>query len=396
MADGIALCFSGGGYRSALFHLGALRRLKELRLLHEVETVSSVSGGSILSAFFATKLGGACRTRDEFSEWLDRVDWEPEIAAPFRAITARDIRTVPILKHVLWNWVFPGPRVSDLEKRYKRHLTAKALGELPEFPRFVYCATDLTFGVNWTFERERAGDYLAGYVKEAESWPIARAVAASSCFPPIFGPVPVHASPESYRGGNYRASDRDRLLKRLILTDGGVYDNLGLEPAWKGHGSVLVSDCGAPFDFAVGKMPIRHLMRYTSVIMNQAAALRKRMHFDRRRAGSYTGTYWGIRSACEDDWPGYHERLVEDVIAEVRTDLDAFTEAEQKILENHGYFAANRSVLGYFEHDALESSKPEPPHPEWMDESEVRDALRTSHRRLSFKRWRQVRRDKKK
>lgn len=53
---GMALCLSGGGYRSALFHLGALRRLNELGVLSQVDTISSVSGGSILSAFLAHRL----------------------------------------------------------------------------------------------------------------------------------------------------------------------------------------------------------------------------------------------------------------------------------------------------------------------------------------------------
>ena len=43
----LALCLSGGGFRAALFHLGALRRLNELGILSRVDTIASVSGGSI-------------------------------------------------------------------------------------------------------------------------------------------------------------------------------------------------------------------------------------------------------------------------------------------------------------------------------------------------------------
>src|SRR5206468_1770941 len=46
---GISLCLSGGGFRAALFHLGAVRRLNEVGLLSKVDTFSSVSGGSIAS-----------------------------------------------------------------------------------------------------------------------------------------------------------------------------------------------------------------------------------------------------------------------------------------------------------------------------------------------------------
>ena len=397
MPGEIALCLSGGGFRSALFHLGALRRLHDLRLLHDVSLVSSVSGGSILSGFFADVLvrSGAPDSREAFNQWLDDVDWEATVAAPFRAITARDFRTLPVLKHALWNWLVPGPRVADLERRYRRRISDQKLGALPEHPRFVFCATDLTFGVNWEFDRDRAGDYQAGYLDEAREWPLARAMAASSCFPPIFGPVSV-GTVSGYKKGNYRGADRERLKKKILLTDGGVYDNLGLEPAWKDYSSVLVSDCGAPFEFSARKMPLRILLRYTSVVMNQAASLRKRMFFERRRSGDYTGTYWSLASAAPDTddtdggAAGYSPELVRECIAEIRTDLDAFTEAEQKVLENHGYFAANRSVTHYLEGRDVPAVALDPPHSEWTDEAKVRSALATSHRRISLSRWLQV------
>ena len=48
--DKLALCLSGGGYRAALFHLGAVRRLNEVGLLAQFDAIASVSGGSILAA----------------------------------------------------------------------------------------------------------------------------------------------------------------------------------------------------------------------------------------------------------------------------------------------------------------------------------------------------------
>ena len=41
---GIALCLSGGGFRAAIFHLGAARRLNELGILSRVDTISAVFG----------------------------------------------------------------------------------------------------------------------------------------------------------------------------------------------------------------------------------------------------------------------------------------------------------------------------------------------------------------
>src|SRR3954452_23892936 len=54
--EGVALCLSGGGFRAALFHLGALRRLNELGILSQVEAISSVSGGSVVAAHLAERV----------------------------------------------------------------------------------------------------------------------------------------------------------------------------------------------------------------------------------------------------------------------------------------------------------------------------------------------------
>ena len=54
--SGIALCLSGGGFRAALFHLGALRRLNELGILARLKTITSVSGVSIMAALLASRV----------------------------------------------------------------------------------------------------------------------------------------------------------------------------------------------------------------------------------------------------------------------------------------------------------------------------------------------------
>ena len=54
----IGLCLSGGGYRAAAYHLGALLRLNQAGLLPRLRTVSSVSGGSIVAAFLGLNWTG--------------------------------------------------------------------------------------------------------------------------------------------------------------------------------------------------------------------------------------------------------------------------------------------------------------------------------------------------
>src|SRR5262245_66247182 len=71
---GVALCLSGGGFRAALFHLGALRRLNELRVLSRVTHISAVSGGSILAAHLARAVERWPEPGQKIEAWDERVD----------------------------------------------------------------------------------------------------------------------------------------------------------------------------------------------------------------------------------------------------------------------------------------------------------------------------------
>src|SRR4051812_12860607 len=106
--SGIALCLSGGGFRAALFHLGALRRLNELGILSRVTTITSVSGGSIMAAHLATVL--------KATPSIGAADWDSRVAQPFRGFSSKDLRTTAILKRTLpWHWFDSSTGVKALE-----------------------------------------------------------------------------------------------------------------------------------------------------------------------------------------------------------------------------------------------------------------------------------------
>lgn len=54
--DKLGLALSGGGFRASLFHIGVLARLAELGLLWQVQILSTVSGGSIIGAYYYLKV----------------------------------------------------------------------------------------------------------------------------------------------------------------------------------------------------------------------------------------------------------------------------------------------------------------------------------------------------
>jgi NTE family protein len=395
--SGIALCLSGGGFRAALFHLGALRRLNELGVLSQVDSISSVSGGSILAGHLAARL----EKWPAAGQSLASDAWERQVASPFRAFTSRDIRTGPILQRWLSpaNILRPQTTVEALARVYQKRLIDRTLAQLPERPRYIFCATDLYFGVNWIFERRQVGDYRAGYIRPPPpNWPVARAVAASSCFPPIFGPMKLNLIKEKLvRGSSPPGIARASYLRAFQLSDGGVYDNMGLEPVWKNSRVCIVSDGGAPFPFQNETRPFRRLLRYITVANNQAAAVRKRWLIANFKNEVMEGTYWGLTSAAtsysstDPNRPtvlppqSYSDELVKGSISRIRTDMNAFSDAEIQILENHGYFLAEAAIQNHLHHLIAANPQPfQPPHPNRIDDDSVRRALRNSDKRFSL------------
>lgn len=65
----LGLALSGGGFRASAFHLGVLKRLRELRVLHEVDVLSTVSGGSITGAFWVYWQALKGDTLEDEGEW---------------------------------------------------------------------------------------------------------------------------------------------------------------------------------------------------------------------------------------------------------------------------------------------------------------------------------------
>lgn len=260
------------------------------------------------------------------------------------------------------------------------------LSDLPKLPQFVFCATDLTFGKNWEFTREQVGSYMAGTANKG-GWQVAFAVTASSSFPPVFGPIRLKLDPEEFKTSH---QGRDtKLLKRLKLNDGGVYDNLGLEPT-KRHNVVLISDGGSPFGYMGMAGPIKRIARNLPVIMNQVASLRKRMYFTEITRDSQEGVYVDIghdrkTPLTPGTFDGYFDKDVRAMIAAIRTDLDKFSDEEAMILENHGYFEMYRRIIGKApELIANKSFVTKTPHPAMESTEAVTKALKWSHKRKLF------------
>ena len=151
---------------------------------------------------------------------------------------------------VLTGWVTFRPIANALADLYDRHLfhglTLQGLpdDEAGEGPRFVFNATSMQTGVLFRFSRDHAGDYLVGRIDRPDL-PLSHAVAASSAFPPMLSPIVLHVPPGTFVAGSGKELQIQPYTSRVVLTDGGVYDNLGLEAVWRRFRRILVSDASA-------------------------------------------------------------------------------------------------------------------------------------------------------
>src|SRR5262249_39040891 len=108
--NSVGLSLSGGGFRATLFHLGAIRRLNELGILPKLTTVSSVSGGSILNGFLASRLPAPLTS--------GIADFQNSASNPVRQFCSLDIRRWLALETFV-----PGTHNSaGLAKEYDKHL----------------------------------------------------------------------------------------------------------------------------------------------------------------------------------------------------------------------------------------------------------------------------------
>ncbi len=342
---GTALCLSGGGYRAMLFHLGALWRLYEAGLLQNVQRISSVSGGSITAGVLALKW-----RQLSFDPGRLQSDFVPQVVSPLRGLADETIDA----DSIIWGVVLPG-RVSDrVAEAYDNQLFKGAtLQDLPDTPRFVINATNVQSGVLWRFMKPYMRDYRVGEVKKPIIL-LAQAVAASSAFPPVLSPFEMRLDENAFTPNSGHDLQRKPFTTKVILTDGGVYDNLGLETAWKRYKTILVSDGGGHLqpeeepksDWA------RHSFRVLSLIDNQVRALRKRQVIDSYKACARLGAYWGIRTNIADyqladplDCP--HERTL--ALAETPTRLKRLDDALQERLINWGYAVCDAALRKHVE-----------------------------------------------
>jgi NTE family protein len=244
----VCVALSGGGTRAAAFAYGALDKLrrttvtrprsgKVVNLLSEVDCLSSVSGGSFTAAYYA--LYGERLFQDFRQRFLEKdiqgalihkvwnpLSW-PRLLSPY-------FSRIDLAAEIYSREIFDQRPFGDLLVRHQR-------------PFVMINATEMDSGDLFTFTQDSFD--LVG--SDLSSFPIARAVAASSAFPFLLTPLTVtnHAQPAWWKQpprltnalqdyyDNRRAYSHAKNQLALLnkganpyvhLMDGGLADNIGL------------------------------------------------------------------------------------------------------------------------------------------------------------------------
>lgn len=291
---GAALCLSGGGYRAMLFHTGVLWRLNEIGWLPKLKRISSVSGGSITAGVLALNW-----RKLEFKEGV-AANFDSEVVDPIRRLASRTIDVSSVLTGAMWFGTI-GDKIADA---YRKYLFGDAtLQDITDEPRFVFNATNVQSGVLWRFMKPYMRDYRVGEVKNPKI-DLAIAVAASSAFPPVLSPVELDLDPDDFTPDSGTDLQGNEFRTQVVLTDGGVYDNLGLETAWKRYDTILVSDAGGGFgaDADPHRDWVRHSVRVLLTIDNQVRSLRKKQVIGSFISKIREGAYWSIDADTAKDY----------------------------------------------------------------------------------------------
>lgn len=352
---GRALCLSGGGYRAMMFHAGCLWRLNEAGMLATFNRISSVSGGSIIAGVLGMNWNAL-----DARPGVPGARFQELVISPIRRIASVTIDEGAILGGIF----LPGTISDHVSDHYDKLLfNGKTLQDLPDdsvtdktVPRFVINATNVQSGVLMRFSRPYMRDFRVGQIKNP-TLPLAKAVAASSAFPPILSPCEIDISKYGLR---FEPSDGTEDLnvppytEKLVLSDGGVYDNLGLETAWKRYDTILVSDGGGHYkpepsphhDWA------RHAFRILDLIDSQVRALRTRDLIALFSMKERKGAFWSIRQdigvySKRSLLPCPFARTTE--LAQYPTRLQKMDDNIQERLINWGYAVCDASIRTNFD-----------------------------------------------
>lgn len=349
----IGLSLSGGGIRAAVFHLGVLRRLAKDKRLENVSVLSTVSGGSLVTAAIFAHSGMRWPTSEGYLSTVypqlrqiitttsllafDAVGWKGLLRHNARLLTDRAGLLALFLKE---RWGVTG-----------------SLADLPDAPIWYVNTTCFETGKNWRFSKREMGDWQFGRHYNPQ-FDIAQAAAASAAVPYGIGALKLNLPSEGWHKTD--AATRAPLSPckppsaSVRLWDGGAYENLGLEAIFKpgevlrGCDFLICSDASGALK-PPGRGPLGSLIkgqlwspRLFDVASDQIRALRARMVIGEFERDLVKGVYLRIGNTVRDiDIKVGHKRQP--------ADYDAYLSDEEGRLALHHPTDLNRLPESLFD-----------------------------------------------
>lgn len=250
----VGIALSGGGSRAMAFHLGCLRALHDRGVLNQAAVLSTVSGGSVIGAMYAY----SDDTFDEFEQrvravlrtglfWglVRRTFLSPRLLGIIgtKAIAGLIANITFLTRFVLGTIESLLPRDSKarglisqrLQPPFRRWVTrtqafeqtlrdllfgsTKVKDKRRENLDVVINACELRTGTAFRFGSRESGSWRFGVI-DGNEVEVATAVAASAAYPALL--------PAIDRYFEFVSRQNEHRRDRVILTDGGVYENLGI------------------------------------------------------------------------------------------------------------------------------------------------------------------------
>ncbi len=345
MTQKISLALSGGGSRAIAFHLGCLRALHRHNLLKDVGTVSAVSGGSVIAAAYF-RFGGDFETFEKrivallknglvnsvlsvaaspygfwwiASELSFLMLWlafgAGKLVSRFLYVCLKFANfDVPILS----TWQVPFRRWVTLTKILERALDREIFDECQvsdlsiEGMKLILNTTELTTGSAFRFSTGSSGGWRFGELQNTVK--AAHAVAASAAYPLLLAHL--------QNRYNFKRKDGSDHQSLVSLTDGGVYDNLGVGPFWPDRTADVSLDtgqhrtiicCSAGYGLRTSNHPTYLVGRMTQVFRtaldrSQNAAI-KRL-YELTAAGAFETFIFPYLGMLDENLPEKPEGLV--------------------------------------------------------------------------------------
>jgi len=201
---------------------------------------------------------------------------------------------------------------------------------------------------------------------------LAQALAVSAAFPGAVGPLSIETGHYIWRKRPVWDAPPESAqivtlpYKHLHLYDGGLYDNLGLEPLFNvgthevktAGASILLCDAGAPLrdGFNINPVNPARLQRWMDVVMEQQRALRVRAFIHALQCG-VAGAYLQIGSCAGQQLARVHHPAANSDVwlpssevekaARAPTSLKRMSQEQFELLHRHGRETAHWNSLAY-------------------------------------------------